>query len=64
MFYLNLIILLVSSLIGLYINLIISKKFDLFDYPDKKKIHLTKTPNIGGLAIFAYTSRTNYRYKF
>lgn len=51
MFYLNLIILLVSSLIGLYINLIISKKFDLFDYPDKKKIHLTKTPNIGGLAI-------------
>ena len=51
MFYLNLIILLVSSLIGLYINLIISKKFDLFDYPDKKKIHSAKTPNIGGLAI-------------
>jgi len=51
MFYLNFIILLVSSLIGLYITLITSKEFDLYDYPNKKKIHLSKTPNIGGLGI-------------
>ena len=51
MIFLNIITFIIISVIGLYITHIISKKFNLFDYPDKKKIHLIKTPNIGGLAI-------------
>lgn len=66
MFYLNFIILIISSLIALYINLIISKKFNLFDYPDNKKIHSIKTPNIGGFAIILVliTSFIIYEYTY
>ncbi len=51
MIFLNIITFIIISVIGLYVTNIISKKFNLFDYPNKKKIHLIKTPNIGGLAI-------------
>lgn len=30
----------------------IAKKFEIFDYPDKRKIHLFPIPRSGGLAIF------------
>ena len=53
MIFLNVITFIIISVISLYITNIISQKFNLFDYPDKKKIHLVKTPNIGGLAIIA-----------
>ena len=52
MIFLNVITFIIISVISLYITNIISQKFNLFDYPDKK-IHLVKTPNIGGLAIIA-----------
>ena len=53
MIFLNVITFIIISVISLYITNIISQKFNLFDYLDKKKIHLVKTPNIGGLAIIA-----------
>tara|TARA_B100000575_G_C23098170_1_gene633476 strand:- start:23 stop:1009 length:987 start_codon:yes stop_codon:yes gene_type:complete len=66
MILLNVIIFIVTSIVGLYITIIISEKFDLFDYPDKKKIHFVKTPNIGGLAIILLliSSFIIYDYSF
>ena len=64
MFFLNLIILLFSIILGLYFTLFVSNKFNLFDHPNKNKVHLNKTPNIGGLAIIfsLFTSFIIYDY--
>ena len=51
MININIIFFLLISLIGLYLAYFISLKFNLIDFPDKKKIHKTQTPNIGGTAI-------------
>ena len=51
MININIIFFLLISIIGLYLAYFISLKFNLIDFPDKKKIHTTKTPNIGGAAI-------------
>lgn len=40
MFFLNLIILLFSIILGLYFTLFVSNKFNLFDHPNKNKVHL------------------------
>tara|TARA_B100002019_G_scaffold293247_1_gene319621 strand:- start:5713 stop:6690 length:978 start_codon:yes stop_codon:yes gene_type:complete len=39
------------SFLSLLLTFYVSKKFNLYDLPDGKKIHSTKTPNIGGLAL-------------
>ncbi len=39
------------SFMGLFISHLISKKFNLYDFPDEKKAHLLKTSNTGGLAL-------------
>ena len=66
MIFLNVIIFCLISVIGLFATYSISHKFNFFDYPDKKKIHSTKTPNIGGIAIiFLFiTSLIIYDYSF
>lgn len=47
--------LIIICLISLLLTKIISQKFDLFDFPDKIKIHKKKIPNIAGLALIPYT---------
>ena len=51
MTFVNIVIFFLISFCGLYITYYISNKFDLFDYPNKKKIHLIKTANIAGIAF-------------
>ena len=41
----------IISFIGLFISHFISKKFNLYDFPDENKVHLLKTANTGGLAL-------------
>ena len=48
---LKIIIYLFVSLFGLFLTYLISKRFDIFDYPNEQKIHLNKTPNIAGMAL-------------
>ena len=64
MFFSNVIIFCLISVIGLFATYFVSYKFNLFDYPDKKKIHSIKTPNIGGVAIILLfiTSILIYNY--
>ena len=66
MLLVNIIFFFLVSLGGLYITLFISNKFNLFDFPNKKKIHLVKTPNIGGIAIIflILTSFIVYDYSY
>ena len=40
----------IASIISLYLTLIVSKSFNLYDLPSKEKIHLKKIPNSAGLA--------------
>ncbi len=51
MTFLNILIFFAVSFCGLYITSALSNKFNLYDIPDNDKIHLVKTPNIGGIAI-------------
>ena len=51
MTFVNIVIFFLVSFCGLCITYYISNKFDLFDYPNKKKIHLVKTANIAGIAF-------------
>ena len=66
MIIVNALFLILVSFISLYLTSFISNKFNLYDYPDKKKIHLTKTPNIAGIAIMCttLTSFLIYDYSF
>ena len=54
MTFVNIVIFFLISFCGLYITYYISNKFDLFDYPNKKKIHLIKTANIAGVIRDTY----------
>lgn len=47
----NYVLTFIISIVTLYLTLFISKKFNLYDIPNEKKIHKSKIPNIAGLAL-------------
>ena len=52
------------SVILLFITSYISKKFKIYDFVDKKKIHKENVSNIGGLALIPYVFLLFYFYDY
>lgn len=52
------------SVIYLYFSFKISKKFELYDNPDGKKIHNEKIPNLGGSALIPYALTMLYFFNY
>ena len=61
MYLINLIIL---YLIILFFTVLISKKMNLYDLPNKRKIHNLKIFNTGGVIIYIFYLLIIYLYEF
>ena len=52
------------SLLFLYLTFKFSKKFKFYDFPDGKKIHEIKIPNLGGLALIPFSFSMIYFFDY
>lgn len=52
------------SILFLYLTFKFSKRFKFYDFPDGKKIHKIKIPNLGGLALIPFTLSMIYFFDY